>query len=142
MWKVVLLLCGIIIGANGSAEEYKKHTFKQKNELVPEYKSLDDTTSNQQILNMCVWTGDTAQSIQLGRRVHPEYNRAESRQIVSNILYNDKTNPILIKQIMRVFDVVWDEYEIDVSSTRVFVDQYNKCVRKAKKILIDQENFM
>ena len=142
MWKVVLLLCGIIIGLNVNAEEYKKHTFKQKNELVPEYKSLEDTTGNQQILNMCVWTGDTAQGIQLGRRVHPEYNRAESRQIVSNILHNDKTNPILVKQIMKIFEIVWDEYTSEVKSTKVFVDQYNKCVRKAKNIIINQENFM
>ena len=83
-----------------------------------------------------------AQSVQIGRRVHGEYDRIDSKQIVSNILHNDKTNPILTKQILKIFDIVWDEYTSEVNSTRVFVDQYNKCVRKAKKILIDQENFM
>jgi len=139
---VLLLLCCIGIGTNVNAEEYKQHTFKQKNELVPEYRALEDTTNNQQILNMCVWTADIAQSIQLGRRVHPEYVRDESKQIVSNILHNDKTNPILVKQIMKIFEIVWDEYTSEVKSTKVFVDQYNKCVRKAKNIIINQENFM
>jgi len=139
---VLLLLCCIGIGTNVNAEEYKQHTFKQKNELVPEYRALEDTTNNQQILNMCVWTADIAQSIQLGRRVHKEYVRDESKQIVSNILHNDKTNPILVKQIMKIFEIVWDEYTSEVKSTKVFVDQYNKCVRKAKNIIINQENFM
>lgn len=142
--KVVLLLCGIIIGTNVTAENYDENytsQFKQKKELVPEYKSLNDAETNQQILNICVWTGDTAQSIQLGRRVHPEYNRTESRQIVNSLLLNDKTNPLIIKQVMRVFEDVWDEYTSEVNSTRVFVDQYNKCVRKAKKI-INEGSFM
>ena len=145
MWKIVLLLCSIIIGQNGFAEddETNIHKFKQhKEDLVPEYKTLNDTTQNQQILNMCVWTADMAQSVQLGRRTHVEYDRPASRRIVSTILYNDKTNPILTKQILNVFDAVWDEYSSEVSSTQVFVDQYNKCVRKAKKVLTDQENFM
>jgi len=146
MWKVILLLCSIILGTNIVAKEYVEenniHTFKNKKELLPEYKSIDDNFANQQVLNMCIWTADMAQSVQMGRRVHGEYDRTDSRYIVSNILYNDKTNPILTKQILKIFDTVWDEYESEVSSTLVFVDQYNKCVRKAKKILIDKENFM
>ena len=145
MWKIILLLCSIIIGQNGFANDDEKniHKFKEyKEDLVPEYKTLNDTIQNQQILNICVWTADMAQSVQIGRRVHREYDRIDSKQIVSNILHNDKTNPILRKQILKIFDIVWDEYTSEVNSTQVFVDQYNKCVRKAKKILIDQENFM
>ena len=148
MWKIVLLLCGsIIIGQNGFTkdEERNIHEFKQyKEDIVPEseYKTLDDTTQNQQVLNMCVWTADMAQAVQIGRRVHGEYDRIDSKQIVSNILHNDKTNPILTRQILKIFDIVWTEYTSEVSSTRVFVDQYNKCVRKAKKLLLDKENFM
>jgi|ETNmetMinimDraft_5_1059913.scaffolds.fasta_scaffold03568_7 hypothetical protein len=95
---------------------------------------LNDTNANFQILHMCVWTADTAQSLQIGRKNHPEYNEWESRKIVQQILRQDKANAILIKAILVVFDDLWLTFPDTMSSSRVFFETYNACVKKSRKI--------
>ena len=127
---------------DGSKDQYD---FRSRKDLVPPLDprprfeqspgiDLNSTDADFQILNLCIWTADTAQSLQIGRRNHPEYNEWESKSLVTQILKGDKTNPILIKTILAVFDDVWSSYPIEMTSTRVFVNSYNACVIKARKI--------
>jgi len=94
-----------------------------------------DSTADWKTLSLCVWTGDMAQSIQIGRKNHPEYNEFESRSIVKQVLKADKANPILIKSILVVFNDVWENYPPEMNSTMVFVKSYNACLVKARKII-------
>tara|TARA_R110000824_G_scaffold150369_1_gene320970 strand:+ start:531 stop:1091 length:561 start_codon:yes stop_codon:yes gene_type:complete len=131
---------------DGSSEIKNEYDFHYKKDLIPsetiqprtfeENPNIDLNTTNVdfQILSLCVWTGDMAQSIQIGRKNHPEYNEFESRSIVKQVLKADKANPILIKSILVVFNDVWENYPLEMNSTMVFVKSYNACVIKGRKI--------
>ena len=129
---------------DGSKDQYN---FRYKNDLLPPLDAdpqprfkerpgidLNSTDADFQILNLCIWTADTAQSLQIGRRSHPEYNEWESKSLVTQILKGDKTNPLLIRTILAVFDDLWENYPIEMTSTQVFVNSYNACILKARRI--------
>jgi hypothetical protein len=104
----ILGLVGLIMGMNVSAEDYKTNT----------------------ILQTCIWKADIAQGAQLAIQQHPGRTPEEHTQKI-NYLLKDKEDWFRQK-VLDVFKEVFETQSIHKSSTKVFVDIYNDCVKKTK----------
>lgn len=115
----------ILLSFNIQAEEYK-----HKRDLIPN----DDYKTNA-ILNTCVWKADIAQGVQIARQTEPQYNKKTSEHKVRYLLRD--TEKWHLEKIIEIHNEVWERFSTQLSSTKVFVEIYNECVREVKTKLND-----
>ena len=85
------------------------------------------------ILNTCLFKADIAQGTQIARQTEPQYNKMTSGNKVK-FLFQDKEK-WYVNKILKIHDMVWDRFSVQKSSSKVFVEVYNECVKETKEKL-------
>lgn len=94
-----------------------------------------------QILNTCIWYADHAQGAQIAIQAYPGRTPQEHTQKVIFILEKEGMEKWYIQKVLDVFKEVYTTQPKTKSSSMVFVDFHNKCVRKAKKDIEEGKHF-
>ena len=100
------------------------------------YFSIQTASAIPKEIEMCIWVADIAGSLQVGRQ-YSDYagkHRLWHRELVSILLEQHKQKPFVIKRILKIFDYVWDTFDITKTETFVFKESYTSCVNLAKRI--------
>lgn len=94
-----------------------------------------------QILNTCIWYADHAQGAQIAIQAYPGRTPEQHTQKVTFLLNKQGKEKWYIQKVLDVFKEVYETQPKHKSSSRVFVDFHNKCVRKAKQDLEAGKHF-
>jgi hypothetical protein len=85
-------------------------------------------------LELCIWEADIAGVLQFGRQ-YKEYrdkDRLWHKEVVNILLKKQEQKPFVIRKILKIFDYVWDTFDITKTETFVFKETYTACIKSAK----------
>lgn len=100
------------------------------------YFSIQTASAIPKEIEMCIWVADIAGSLQVGRQ-YSDYagkHRLWHRELVSILLEQHKQKPFVIKRILKIFDHVWDTFDITKTETFVFKESYTSCIKLSKNM--------
>jgi hypothetical protein len=85
-------------------------------------------------IELCIWKADMAGVLQFGRQYkeHRDKDRLWHKEVVSLLLKGQRQTPVVIKEILKIFDYVWDTFDITKTETFVFKEAYTACINTVK----------
>ena len=100
------------------------------------YFSIQTASALPKEVEMCVWEAEIASSLQFGRQYGNYVNkhRLWHRELVSVLLKSQGQRPFVIKKILKIFDYVWDTFDITKTETFVFKESYPSCIKLSKNM--------